>query len=157
MSAFLLGTDHIDFLLSAACRWQLTYWAGKGSKPNSVDWRPVHVDFTNADEIGRMLIEANDASVAYRYDEPKEGAAEDYRFRNVAIGVRGTGPIDVLKAVRCLEYQSCELPGWEQSDAWQFCQALTAHAISKLPGMDAAQWEWSRARWQADHKAMAEV
>jgi hypothetical protein len=38
-------------------------------------------------------------------------------------------------------YQSCEHPGWEESEARKFCQQLTEGAIARLPGYEAAAWE----------------
>lgn len=42
-----------------------------------------------------------------------------------------------------LEYQSCEHPGWRESEAARFCDALRSHLIARLPGMDEAPWEWT--------------
>jgi len=62
-------------------------------------------------------------------------------------------PLVVLKAIACLEYQSCEHPGWLDSEARVFCQALRRVAITALPGYSAAQG-WlieTRAIFQHSH------
>lgn len=155
MSAFIVGTDHIDFLVSAACRYEITYYSGRSKSANPIDWKRVRVDHANADEIGSMLMRENLASISHRYgDVPSEdhlAAIAGYRMRSVAIGVPGqTAALDVLKAAACLRYQSCEHPGWEGSDAEQFLAVLEARAINLLPGYSSAQWEWSRERARAN-------
>jgi hypothetical protein len=46
----------------------------------------------------------------------------------------------VLCALRCYEYQSSESPGWQQSEAIRFCEALKATAIREAT-MDVDVWE----------------
>ncbi len=43
-------------------------------------------------------------------------------------------------SIRCLDYQSCEHPGWEASESHSFLESLKSAAVSALPGMDAAKW-----------------
>jgi hypothetical protein len=49
-------------------------------------------------------------------------------------------PVEVLKAIRCLDYQSCEHPEWASSEAKSYLDALTMACVVKLPGMDDAPW-----------------
>ena len=50
--------------------------------------------------------------------------------------------VQIIKAARCLDYQSCEHPGWEQSDACKLLQAIIGDDTSAhLPGYDEAEWE----------------
>jgi hypothetical protein len=46
----------------------------------------------------------------------------------------------VIKAADCLDYQSCEHPEWDKSEAKQLLDAIRAAAISKLPGYEEAEW-----------------
>ena len=55
------------------------------------------------------------------------------------------GVVEALKALDCYEYQSCEHPEWETSEAFEFCRAMRNLLIGCLPGYDAAQWEWDDA------------
>lgn len=75
-------------------------------------------------------------SVNYRYDE--DDWEPPYLFRPLP----GTpDALVVLKAIDCLEYQSCEHPGWLDSEARVFYQALRRAAITELPGYsDAEGW-----------------
>jgi hypothetical protein len=51
---------------------------------------------------------------------------------------------ELLNAVHCYEYQACEHPGWETSEAHAFCKALERRLISKLPGYNDGPWAISR-------------
>jgi len=51
-------------------------------------------------------------------------------------------PVDVLKALRSYEYQSCETGDFETTEAYALVQAITATAIRALPGFDGSPaWE----------------
>lgn len=147
MSAFIVSTDHIDYLVTAACEAGIgggsIYWVGDGME---------RVDYTNATTIGARLLEANIASVAYRYDTIPAGeqlpgpvpnpTPEGYDFtpfHNIAID-----PVQVLKACDCYEYQACELEEWLGSPAWRFIDGLRGRYIGKLKGYDGARWEVDR-------------
>jgi len=147
MSAFILGSDHIDFLVTAA----ISLGTGGGY---GLYWQPwdnldsrTRVGLDNADDFGAMLLAENIASVQYLYNDPTpEASAYRYRpFPNPAYGVLPTANIaQVLKAIRCYEYQSCEHPDWDQSQAKSICTALRDAYINRLPGYDDAQWEVCR-------------
>jgi hypothetical protein len=49
-------------------------------------------------------------------------------------------PVQVLKAINCYQYQSCEHDEWKSSEAHAFIEALRSAAISALPGYEAAAW-----------------
>jgi hypothetical protein len=104
-------------------------------------------DQESATAVGQMLWDENLASVRHRYGEQDNAdlpgpVGEDYEFAfpSAAFTFPRFEPVDVLKAVRCYEYQACEHPGWELSPSWYFCQALTATAVSCLPGYEGATW-----------------
>jgi hypothetical protein len=133
MSAFIVSHKHINALVSAMLDAQMSYWDGHNR---------VYVTCANADEIGRILIEENVRSVIYRYggrigDDEKQ-AATSYRFAHSA---RPISPVQLIKAVHCLDYQSCETEDWESSTAWRICQAIISNATGQLPGYEAAAWE----------------
>lgn len=98
-----------------------------------------------------MLRPENERSVAYRYDtrENLPGPVEReepafYRFTASKMFTRRPNPVEALKLIRCYEYQSCEHPGWESSEAKGFCDTMTAALVACLPGYDDAPWEWTR-------------
>jgi len=86
------------------------------------------------------------ASVRYRYPAgplPGPNAASDGpvvcsdRLSTYA----RLSPVAVLKACSCYEYQSCEHPGWETSEAKRLIDSITQAAIAALPGYQDAAWE----------------
>lgn len=92
-----------------------------------------------ATEVGRMLLLENYKSVYHRYDSgPKVELEEPYSYHPTRFK---KDPVQVLKAISCLEYQSCEHPDWKNSEAKAFCEALKDRAIENLPGYDGAKWE----------------
>ena len=46
----------------------------------------------------------------------------------------------LLKALACLEYQSCERPDWHGSVAEQLIGIIRRRAIAALPGYEDAPW-----------------
>jgi hypothetical protein len=148
MSAFIVSTAHIDTMLTVAI--QLTRRPGS----SGVYCRQIagYIDPMNASEYGQILHDANVKSVNYRYQDSahisrqtedeytykRRGGCDvlhdilDTRIRNIA---------QAFKAVQCYEYQSCEHPDWETSDAKWFCESLRGELMRALPGYEAADWE----------------
>jgi hypothetical protein len=54
--------------------------------------------------------------------------------------VKTLTPIEIIKAVHCLQYQSCEHEEWQTSEAAQNCHQIVHQAASLLPGYEAAPW-----------------
>lgn len=150
MSAFIVSTDHIDYLVTAAAEAGIggggVYWH------DPAQGQTERVDYTNASEIGARLLAANIASVAYRYDTIPAGESlpgpvpnptpDEYEFS--PFHVTAIDPVQVLKACDCYEYQSCERPEWLGSPAWRFVDALRGAYIGRLKGYDGARWEIDR-------------
>src|SRR3984893_4934512 len=98
--------------------------------------------YARPEDVGRVLLEENVRSVLYRYggrlgDDEKQ-AADSYCF---AYAPRPRSPVQIIKAVHCLDYQSCETEDWETTLAWRICQALLSSTTARLPGYEAAAWE----------------
>jgi len=124
MSAWLVSREHIDALVTIFAR---------------SDGRRPALDPETA--VGRLLWEENRRSVAYRYpgDEAMIGEFDpEYTYTPRLQPPRPA--VANLKLVRCYEYQSCEHPGWEQSEAYRLCQRMTGYLVSELPGYDEAPW-----------------
>lgn len=151
MSAFIVGKAHIDALVQAGLtfsrhdrmRWYL---------PASGTQRCYReLDHTTANAVGKMLWAENIASVRHRYpdvsatleDAPGPVGLTPFEVNGYTFPVfsaRKLSAVETLKAVACYEYQSCEHPEWETSEAKAFCEALTSQAIHSLPGYDDAAW-----------------
>ena len=140
MSAFLLGKTHIDYLMKAA----QAYVHGS----TSFSWYDEKMNyhrFTHEDvnTVGAMLWLENKKSVEHLYGPKSEGMwthFKEYVYEDPEHG----GEVDwvqVLSAIACYRYQSCEHPEWLTSDAFHFVQALEKRAIQNLPGYNDAAWE----------------
>lgn len=156
MSAYIVDRGHVRFLVAAALNGR--HWAGGYGQGGAMSYyhgnNPTNpsryeVNELTADETGLMLWQECMASVSYRYPDDAEadlpGPVEDgprfgYRHPVMDPPGREIKAVEVLSALACYEYQSCEHPGWEASRAKAFCDALRATAIRNLPGYDDAPW-----------------
>jgi len=137
MSAFIVSTDHLDYLVQAALDCGVTgsplAWPGT-SEP--VTWETATV-------TGQRLYAANVASVAHRYgakaDVPDVGAYAFTPYSPFEID-----PVQVLKALACLDYQCSGHPDWEASAAHRFCRRLQDRMIGLVRGYRDALWEVTR-------------
>lgn len=150
MSAFLVSPQHIHLLVSYA-------------KHTGV----VRTD-EDAARLARKLAEENIKSVEYRYPDMAGRSAQEFLTfasndeyvntcahpwddtplpdnrwgvkvrRPLYIAVRQ--PVEVIKLAHSYEYQACEHPGWETSDACDFLRLIVKAACRALPGYDEAPW-----------------
>jgi len=155
MSAFTLGTDHIDLMVTVAMRIP-------GFKEEYINIPKT------ADKLGRMLLEENYKSVNYRYEEQE--TPPEYSWTPVAeLQRENLGPmllLQILKAAHCYDYQTCEHAHWTDSMAFWVSQAIQAWAEARLLELkvpkhkdpwdpsrppsffypDSIAWEWDRSR-----------
>ena len=119
MSAFICNNSHVTALAVHAARNRILGW-------------------TDANQIGEMLHAENVTSVNYRYGEATQ---PDFALCEWA-AFHSFSRVQIVKAARCLEYQSCEHPGWEKSDACKLVRAIIGDDTSRdMPGYDEAEWE----------------
>lgn len=121
MSAFTLGSDHIDLLITAAMRIP--------------GFNEQYIDIPEtADLLGQNLMNECFASVNYRYTEQE--AVPEYHWTPVAeVQVEQLSALvllQILNAVHCYEYQSCEHPAWTDSKAFWVAQAIEQWVECKL-------------------------
>lgn len=122
MSAFVVNTKHIDALLNWAARQDNLYYF----------WQKTARYFgREVEDIGNILLKANYASVNYNYSENIK--APDYVFHYHKAQFK---PVDIIKACNCLDYQSCEVPNWRDTEACRIIETIKDHAITQLPGYD---------------------
>ena len=152
MSAWVVTKRHIDSMIRAGLtprRDALAWYTGQREDEDyqpGEPWGPTQVENAvkrrreltdeTADHVGAMLWNENRRSVDHRYDEATD--REVYRYRHS--DRLPSDPVVLLKALDCYEYQSCEHPEWETSEARAFCEALRSRLIHRLPGYDAAPW-----------------
>lgn len=128
MSAWIVSKRHIDAIVTAAINAGLS--RGK-----------------TADQLGDMLWRENVASVSYRYREARPDVF--YRFEPNALN----DPWSLVKQLDCYDYQSCEHPEWEDSEACAIVNDLRAHIVKSL-GMPLEYYkdaeQWGGAPWGID-------
>jgi hypothetical protein len=147
MSAYLVGPEHINVLLWAAHQ-------GFHRPLGNLTWtfdNPIRVHQltdANLDEVGQMLVDANNASVNHRYGE----SLEPYEYRYTRPLHTSWSVVEVLKALQCYEYQSCEPKNWQGTEAYAFCRQLQDMLVQALPGYDRGPWGITRISWPAAHR-----
>ena len=99
----------------------------------------------------QMLAMANRCAYQERYQDP--GTPSTYRGFSL-VDVSHLGPVDIVKACDCLDYQACDWARWSTSYARDFLAAIRQEAsllaaddrlvqvrdVRNLPGYDAAAW-----------------
>ena len=149
MSAYIVSKAHISAILRAAAARRAPLHDGHQQR-DPMWWKHDYLREDRLDEVGRMLLGQCVASVHYRYEDE---APEDLPspcdnewltpYEYIPVGRMPT-PVEALKLLACYEYQSCENPGWPQTEAHEFCQALRNHLVRELPGYEEASWDWNR-------------
>jgi hypothetical protein len=162
MSAFMVDKQHIDLMVDATTydihcsfAWYhegIRHELVRGSAGETPRHNAGHVEYST-DAIGRMLIDENLNSIHARYPDTLDGGIvpgplEAYWEQpySCPIMLPTVDAVQVLKAIACYEYQSCEHDGWETSTAHAFCDALRRAMIDRLPGYDEAQWAYAPRR-----------
>lgn len=145
MSAYIVDEDCIRYLVSAATSPRII---GNGTHTFRWHWNITTAgalrgelyegQAERAAAVGQMLWSENWRSVCHRYGEDTNEAAPVYAVHRPWFGT--FDPVQVLKTIACLSYQSCERPDYESTEAHAFLASLKDHAIASLPGYDAAEW-----------------
>lgn len=129
MSAWIVSKRHIDYIVTAAIQAEL------------ISMSP--------DETGRMLWRECLASVAYRYpgdtgsgDRPgpvdfRDSDVDTYTWTETPVLTGGA----LAKTLGCYRYQSCEHPGWEDSEAAALIEKLNA-PVDGADYPDSVPWGW---------------
>lgn len=147
MSAYLCSERELSVLAAYALRFTLDRIPaaltrdveGDGFERRPGGWKRTHA------RVFSCLLSENLASLSYRYpdDKPSHAASFDtYAPIEAAerIAVMETPKLHIIKLCHHYAYQSCEHPGWKDSNAKRIIDAVEAHAVHHLPGYDAAPW-----------------
>ena len=147
MSAYIVGKDHILYLLAAMVSRRICphgfYWFHGGRTTE-----PLAADMDKAAELANALWLENIRSVSARYPGESSGTLPGPGCGSYVILAtdfsrnrwQEMDPVQVLKAIDAYAYQSCEHDGWESSEAHAICEALRHRAIQALPGYEEAEW-----------------
>lgn len=146
MSAFVVNKSHINAIIQAGLNVQYKPFTWYHEENGELKQYKLTSD--TADEVGQMLLDECVHSVRYRYEDsdlsdlPGPINAEYLMPFEWKPFVRMPTPIEAIKLIHCLNYQSCEHPEWDTSNAHDFCQGLCHTLESQVPGYDDAPWEW---------------
>ena len=107
MSAFYVGSKHINWLISYAKL--INFELPKSEK-----------------EVGKMLANENRKSLEYRY--PDDEGVVIYKYSPVLIKVDEFLHLQAINACDCYHYQSCEHPTYRESESFKFVSSLKEKA-----------------------------
>ena len=125
MSAFVVPNIHIDAILSFARLAARKLRRLPIDVIGPVSWdSPEHLT-----HIGRVLQAENIRSVNYRYASTDAGERPYTAFR---VYPRPVSAMMALKACDCLNYQSCETPDWQQTEACALLKLIRNEALQQL-------------------------
>ena len=148
MSCYIVENEHVKQLAGYLCnqdyptieRLAINFAKGfeRDLKTRMVESDKLATHFANA------LMAENYKSVSYRYSDVADSENEKFPPITVTLcEVLRTDQIpaiNILTAVECLEYQSCECPNWDDTYAKRICDAIRSLAIRRLPGKSTANW-----------------
>ena len=151
MSAYMVDREHIDFLVHACLapmvlkHYSAFCWWHNGKR------RELSCGATREElaAVGQMLWDENARSVRFRYpdcsdDDLPGPIGESMVYEPSPAQFWSMPPLEflvaVFKACDCYNYQACETPDWEQSEAFAFIQALRCSCWRSLPGYEDADW-----------------
>ena len=148
MSAYVSDKDVFIYLLQAAVdrtlispnyplRWYYDeLW-------HQLDASRVH----DAVHMAGVLLKENIKSVSHRYPDDRfkdlPGPKDPIQFKVVDFTTRywkKFRPLQVIQTINALRYQSCEHPGWQESEAYAFLRALEETVIAAMTASANLEW-----------------
>lgn len=130
MSAYLVDRKTIDQIVSAAIQLEVQVL---------IDGDFEKASISNADDLGAFLWNENLNSVKYRYPNDTSGnrpgpiGLYDAHIWNYAFDeVLFVQPLEIAAALDTYEYQSCEHPGWFQSESYENCGRIWRDLAKQL-------------------------
>lgn len=154
MSAYIVNPEHIGVLAAYAAVNDCAIY----------EWRMSN-NLLTAQNVAKGLVLENIRSVAHRYPNDEDGQrpgpclkdadiieacqiyAGHFAKRLGGVVVRAEDvlePIQVLKLVRSLDYQSCETDDWPMTLAARQLDWIVWEAMSRLDGYEDAGWSFTR-------------
>jgi hypothetical protein len=129
MSAFIVSEKHIQAIVNyAVFKIKDVYFANGGK----LDLRTPE----DRNRLGQILWDANVESVNYRYTDNQPYHKFEFRPTSEIMS-----PVQMIKALRCLNYQSCEIDDWNNRTACRLIESLILGTVRFLPGYEEAEWE----------------
>lgn len=107
----------------------------------------------NFEILAKILVNANNESVQYRYGDSSDEVKESLKYDQDAylnqiyalsmhedFGAKGLNFFQFLKLIHCLSYQSCEHPEWKNTMAYKFIEIAEMKAIYNAPEYQNHSW-----------------
>ena len=129
MSAFIMSDDEINTIVS--------YFIDPNHRIDSTPYLKIgeSYEYLNADNsnlIAKILMDANVKSVNERYEDDQTPSYEfEYlpQARKRPVG-------NIIGALDCYEYQSCESNEWDTSNAREIVASLRKHLLKTIAEKD---------------------
>ena len=141
MSAFTVSDKHVSAILQGVYGKTHT---GQNIWPSQNDPKAYHYHsglLAKCQSEANELMAQNIRSVNWRYRK-SDHVPHDVLVGNVQLDLKAVAlsPLEVLKLIDCLDYQSCETDDWEQTISFGLLNRYRAMMIGKLPGYNEAEW-----------------
>jgi hypothetical protein len=122
MSGYIVDKEHIEQIVLYVYKLKgidsLNYYHNKERK-----------EFDSLGDVAKELSTANCENVNYLYDDDNN----PYNFDDLRVGnLKVKNPLQVVQLIRCLEYQSCDSPNYENSLANTILKTITDHIVSYM-------------------------
>lgn len=138
MSAYVVSDNHINELIRYIdSRFYLNKSYLQRVIPELAFIRDDRLFF---EKVGQELLNENYRSVNYRY----KNSEDEYKCHKFTykekLAEKKLKPVEILKLVACLDYQSCETNDWETTRAYKILESIKSFAINQLDGYNEASW-----------------
>jgi len=125
MSSYIVDKEHIEQIVLYVYKLKgidsLNYYHNKGKRKR--------IEFDSLGNVAEELSKANCEGVNYRYDDNNQ----PYNFDDLSISnLKVKNPLQVIQLIKCLEYQSCDSPYYEDSIANTILKTITDHIVSYM-------------------------
>ena len=134
MSAYIMNEDEINTIVS--------YFIDPNHATGEGAWLKIgdNYDYLNANnsaQVAKILMDENIRSVNSRY---REETQSDYEFEYIP-SARKRPVGNIIGALECYEYQSCETDDWHESNAWEIVCGLRK-ALLKMIAEKEGTYTW---------------
>ena len=123
MSSYIVDKEHIEQIV-------LYVYKLKGIQSLNYYHQNKRRQFNSMGDVAKELSKANCEGVNSRY-MAFDDDNQPYDFDDLSINdLKVKNPLQAIQLIRCLEYQSCDNPDYENSLANSILKTITQHIIS---------------------------
>lgn len=129
MSAYIMNDDEINAIVSYFI--DPNHITGEGAWLRIGD-KYDYLNAHNSADVAKILHDENVRSVNNRYGDDTPSS---YEFEYIP-SARKRPMGNIIGALDCLEYQSCETEDWHTTNAWAIIQGLRKHLLKTVAEQD---------------------